>query len=93
MAALTGSEPPDVLVLSGSDLVKSYYREGLVDDLSGAIKAGNIDMNDFFEAPLQPWAHLLRPHEPHLGRHTGHDRGDNAIAVYPPARRRADRPL
>jgi multiple sugar transport system substrate-binding protein len=54
LPALTGSEPPDILVLGGPDLVKSYYREGLVDDLSGAIKAGNIDMNDFFEAPLQP---------------------------------------
>jgi len=54
LPALTGSEPPDVLVLSGADLVKSYYRESLVDDLTGAIKSGNIDMNDFFEAPLQP---------------------------------------
>lgn len=54
LPALTGSEPPDVLVLGGPDLVKSYYREGLVDDLTGAIKAGNIDMNDMFEAPLQP---------------------------------------
>jgi multiple sugar transport system substrate-binding protein len=53
LPALTGSEPPDVLVLSGGDLVKSYYKEGLVDDLTGAIKAGNIDLNDFFEAPLQ----------------------------------------
>jgi multiple sugar transport system substrate-binding protein len=54
LPALTGSEPPDVLVLSGADLVKSYYREGLVDDLTGAIQSGNIDLNDFFEAPLQP---------------------------------------
>lgn len=53
LPALTGSEPPDVLVLSGGDLVKSYYKEGLIDDLTGAIKSGNIDMNDFFEAPLQ----------------------------------------
>jgi multiple sugar transport system substrate-binding protein len=52
LPALTGSEPPDVLVLSGGDLAKSYYREGLIDDLSGAIKSGEIDMNDFFEAPL-----------------------------------------
>ncbi len=50
--ALTGSEPPDVLVLSGGDLVKSYYKEGLVDDLTGAIESGDIDLNDFFEAPL-----------------------------------------
>ncbi len=53
LPALTGSEPPDVLVLSGGDLVKSYYREGLVDDLTGAISAGNIDLDDFFAAPLE----------------------------------------
>ncbi|MBI5840382.1 MAG: extracellular solute-binding protein [Chloroflexi bacterium] len=52
LPALTGSEPPDVLVLSGGDLVKSYYKEGLVDELTGAIQAGGIDLNDFFEAPL-----------------------------------------
>ncbi len=52
LPSLTGSEPPDVLVLSGGDLVKSYYKEGLVDDLTGAVQAGGIDLNDFFEAPL-----------------------------------------
>ncbi len=52
LPALTGSEPPDVLVLSGGDLVKSYYKENLVDELSGAVKAGNIDLTDFFDAPL-----------------------------------------
>jgi multiple sugar transport system substrate-binding protein len=52
LPALTGSEPPDVLVLSGGDLAKSFYKEGLVDELSGAIKAGNIDMADFYTAPL-----------------------------------------
>jgi multiple sugar transport system substrate-binding protein len=52
LPSLSGSEPPDVLVLSGGDLVKSYYKEGLVDDLTGAIKAGNIDLSDFFDAPL-----------------------------------------
>ncbi len=53
LPALTGSEPPDILVLSGGDLVKSYYKEGLVDELSPAIKSGNIDLTDFFDAPLQ----------------------------------------
>jgi multiple sugar transport system substrate-binding protein len=53
LPALTGSEPPDVLVLSGGDLVKSYYKEGLVDDLTGAVKSGNIDLTDFFDAPLK----------------------------------------
>lgn len=53
LPALTGSEPPDILVLSGGDLVKSYYKEGLVDELSPAIKSGNVDLTDFFDAPLQ----------------------------------------
>ena len=52
LPSLSGSEPPDVLVLSGGDLVKSYYKEGLVDDLTGAIAAGKIDLTDFFDAPL-----------------------------------------
>ena len=52
LPALTGSEPPDVLVLSGGDLVKSYAKEGLVEELSGAIKTGGMDLNDFFPAPL-----------------------------------------
>jgi multiple sugar transport system substrate-binding protein len=52
LPGLTGSEGPDVLVLSGGDLVKSYAKEGLVDELSGAIELGKIDMNDLFPAPL-----------------------------------------
>jgi multiple sugar transport system substrate-binding protein len=52
LPALTGSEPPDVLVLSGGDLAKSFYKEGLVDELSSAIKSGNIDMADMYAAPL-----------------------------------------
>jgi multiple sugar transport system substrate-binding protein len=52
LPSLTGSEPPDVLVLSGGDLVKSYARENLVTELSDVIKTGGIDLNDFFEAPL-----------------------------------------
>jgi multiple sugar transport system substrate-binding protein len=54
LPALTGSEPPDVLVLSGGDLVKSYAKEGLVTELSDIIKTGGIDLNDFFSAPLMP---------------------------------------
>lgn len=50
--ALTGSTPPDILVLSGGDTVKSFYAEGLVDELSGAIKTGNIDLEDMYDAPL-----------------------------------------
>ena len=52
LPALTGSNPPDILVLSGGDAAKSFYKEGLVDELSGAIDSGNIDMADMFEAPL-----------------------------------------
>ena len=52
LPSLTGSEPPDVLVLSGGDLVKSYARENLVTELSDIIKSGGINLNDFFEAPL-----------------------------------------
>jgi multiple sugar transport system substrate-binding protein len=52
LPALTGSEPPDILILGGGDLVKSYYKEGLVVELSNAIKTGGIDLNDIFEAPL-----------------------------------------
>ncbi len=52
LPALTGSNPPDVLVLSGGDLVKSYAKEGLVTELSDIIKTGGIDLTDFFEAPL-----------------------------------------
>ena len=52
LPALTGSEPPDILVLSGGDLVKSYAKENMVDELTSAIQAGGIDMNDLFQAPL-----------------------------------------
>ncbi len=52
LPALTGSNPPDILVLSGGDLAKSFYKEGLVDELSSAIKTGNIDTADMFPAPL-----------------------------------------
>ena len=52
LPALTGSEPPDILVLSGGDLVKSYAKESLVDELSAAIQTGNLDMNDFYPAPM-----------------------------------------
>ena len=52
LPALTGSNPPDILVLSGGDAAKSFYKESLVDELSGAIKDGNIDLDDMFAAPL-----------------------------------------
>jgi multiple sugar transport system substrate-binding protein len=52
LPALTGSNPPDVLVLSGGDLTKSYFKDGLLDELTGAIKTGSIDLTDFYPAPL-----------------------------------------
>ncbi len=52
LPTLTGSDAPDILVLSGGDRVKSYYKELLVDELSGAIKSGNIDLSDLYTAPL-----------------------------------------
>ena len=53
LPSLTGSEPPDVLVLSGGDLVKSYAKENLVMELSDIIQTGGIDLTDFFDAPLE----------------------------------------
>lgn len=52
LPALTGSNPPDILVLSGGDAAKSFYKEGLIDELSSAIEIGKIDMADMYEAPL-----------------------------------------
>ena len=52
LPGLTGTNAPDVLVLSAGDLVKSYYKEGLVDELGQVIKDGNIDLNDFYAGPL-----------------------------------------
>jgi len=52
LTALSGSNPPDVLVLSGGDLVKSYAKQGLVEPLNKWIEATGIDLNDIFEAPL-----------------------------------------
>jgi multiple sugar transport system substrate-binding protein len=52
LPALTGSNPPDILVLSGGDAAKSYYKEGLTLDLTDIVNAGDIDMEDMFDAPL-----------------------------------------
>lgn len=52
LTALSGSNPPDVLVLSGGDLVKSYARQGLVEPLNDWIQTTGIDLNDVFPAPL-----------------------------------------
>jgi len=52
IAALSGNEPPDVLVLSGPDNVGTWQREKLVAPLDDIIASSNIDLNDFFPAPL-----------------------------------------
>lgn len=52
LAALSSSEPPDILVLGGADSVGSWQREGLATELDPLIKSSGIDMSDFFEAPL-----------------------------------------
>ena len=53
LPALSGSEPPDILIMGDSAFVKSYFKEGLTVDLSNAIKTGGIDLNDIFPATLQ----------------------------------------
>jgi len=52
LPALTSSNPPDILIMGGGDLVKSYAAEGLVVELSDAVRAGGIDMADIYPAPL-----------------------------------------
>ncbi len=52
LTALSGSNPPDVLVLSGGDLVKSYARQGLVEPLNQWIETTGINLDDIFPAPL-----------------------------------------
>jgi len=53
LPALTGSEPPDVLIMGDSTFVKSYYKESLTLDLTDAIKTGGIDLNDIFPSTLK----------------------------------------
>jgi len=53
LTALNSSNPPDVLVLSGGDLVKSYAGQSFVEPLNDLITSANIDIGDFYEAPLK----------------------------------------
>lgn len=52
IAGLSGSEPPDVLVLGGPDSVGTWAREGLVTPLDDFLAQGEVDVEDIFEAPL-----------------------------------------
>jgi multiple sugar transport system substrate-binding protein len=52
LKAMTGSTPPDVVVLSSSDLVESYYEEGLVEPLDAWMDVTGIDLDDIYPAPL-----------------------------------------
>ncbi len=52
IAALSGSQPPDVLVLSGPDNVPTWVNEGLILPLDDIIAANNIDLNDIYPAML-----------------------------------------
>ena len=66
--ALNSSNPPDMLILSGVDNVKTYNAQGFVTPLNDVIKSSNIDLTDFYAAPLKgcgsngdylclPWGH------------------------------------
>jgi multiple sugar transport system substrate-binding protein len=66
--ALNSSTPPDMLILSGVDNVKTYDAQGFVTPLKDIIKNSNIDLTDFYAAPLRgcqmgdnylclPWGH------------------------------------
>lgn len=52
LAALTGSQPPDILILGGGDNVKSWNREGLITPLDNLVTQVGIDVNDIYNAPL-----------------------------------------
>jgi len=52
IAALSGSEPPDVLVLSGPDNVSTWVTEGLLEPLDDLAVANGIDLGDIYPAML-----------------------------------------
>src|SRR5512138_3298880 len=53
LPALSGSEPPDILILGDSLKVKSYFKENLTVDLTNGIKTGGVDLNDIYESTLK----------------------------------------
>jgi multiple sugar transport system substrate-binding protein len=52
LTTLSGSNPPDILVLSGGDFLKSYAAEGYVEPLNDIIASNHIEINDIYQAPL-----------------------------------------
>jgi len=52
IAALSGSEPPDVLVLGGPDDVSMWVNEGLVAPLDELVATHGIDLGDIYPAML-----------------------------------------
>jgi multiple sugar transport system substrate-binding protein len=49
---LNDSMTPDVIILSVSDPVRSYYEQGLIEELDTYVEAASIDLADFYPAPL-----------------------------------------
>jgi multiple sugar transport system substrate-binding protein len=52
IAALSGSDPPDVLVLGGPDAVSTWVNEGLLTPLDDLVAAHGIDLDDIYPAML-----------------------------------------
>jgi multiple sugar transport system substrate-binding protein len=52
IAALSSSTPPDLIVFSGGDQIKSLARENVVLQLNDIIGTSNIDLNDIFPAAM-----------------------------------------
>jgi len=50
IAALSGSEPPDVLVLGGPDNVSTWVNEGLLAPLDDIMAASNVEVDDIYPA-------------------------------------------
>ena len=51
---LSGETPPDLVVLSSADRVRSLQAQGLVEPLGSWADAGGVELEDFFAASLAP---------------------------------------
>ncbi|MFC1465114.1 MAG: extracellular solute-binding protein [Candidatus Brachytrichaceae bacterium NZ_4S206] len=52
IAAITGGDPPDLIILSGPDDIGTWAREGLVVELDDVIKTQGINLDEIFPGPL-----------------------------------------